>query len=182
MKKYDKPIVLIGMFGSGKSTVGKKLAKKLGLRFYDSDSVIEENHSINIFEIRDFMGEEYLKEQEESVISKILGYGSIILSTGGSSFANEKIRNLIKDQAIVVWLNADFDTMFDRVKRRKIGPGLAGSSIEVKEKFEEVLNEMKEFYKEAHIKIEGDQEAHHLADTIIKRIDEYLASSYAQAN
>ena len=94
-KILTKPVVLIGMMGSGKSTVGKKLARKLNLQFYDSDKVLEEREALSIVDIHDFMGERYFYQKEEEVIKEIIGYGVVILSTGGSSFMNENIRNYI---------------------------------------------------------------------------------------
>ena len=73
-KILTKPVVLIGMMGSGKSTVGKKLARKLNLQFYDSDKVLEEREALSIVDIHDFMGERYFYQKEEEVIKEIIGY------------------------------------------------------------------------------------------------------------
>ena len=166
-----KPLVLIGMMGSGKSTVGRKLARKLNLQFYDSDKVIEDREALSIVDIHDFMGEKYFHQKEEEVIKEIIGYGVIVLSTGGSSFMNKNIRNFIKENAISIWLDSDLETIYERVSRRNTRPELIASN-DKKELLKTMLEERKSMFQEAKIKIDSDLEAHHLVRNIIEKLDD----------
>ena len=127
-KKLKKPIVLVGMMGSGKSTVGRKLAKKIDLRFYDSDNIIEGREGLSITDIHEYMGQKYFQEKEEETIKEILDYGNIVLSTGGGSFSNPNIRNIIKEKATCIWLDANINTILERVSRRNTRPELIGKN------------------------------------------------------
>ncbi len=160
------------MMGSGKSTVGKKLARKLNLQFYDSDKVLEDREALSIVDIHDFMGERYFYQKEEEVIKEIIGYGVVILSTGGSSFMNENIRNFIKEKTISIWLDSNLDTIYERVSRRNTRPELIASDNK-KELLAKMLQEREPIFKQADIKIESDLEAHHLVSTIIEKLDDF---------
>ncbi|AIF81740.1 shikimate kinase [endosymbiont of Acanthamoeba sp. UWC8] len=169
--KVTKPIVLVGIMGSGKSTIGKKLAKKLHMQFYDSDQVIEEREGLKIVDIYDYRGEEYFKKQEESIIKEVLRYGTIILSTGGGSFANEEVRNLIKEKAISIWLYSDIDTIYERISRRNTRPGLNGENkLEV---LESLIEQQYPLLEQADIKINsGNADAHYIVDNILVKLKE----------
>ncbi len=171
-KTLTKPVVLIGMMGSGKSTVGKKLARKLNLQFYDSDKILEEREALSIVDIHDFMGERYFQQKEEEVIKEIIGYGVVVLSTGGSSFMNENIRDFIIKNTISIWLDSDLDTIHERVSRRNTRPELMASDNK-KELLEKMMKEREPMFKQADIKIESDLEAHHLVGTIIEKLEAY---------
>ena len=173
-EKFRKPLVLVGMMGSGKSTVGRKLAKKLDLRFYDSDNIIEGREGLSIKDIHEYMGPKYFQEKEEETIREILDYGNIVLSTGGSSFANQNIRNIIKDKAICIWLDANINTILERVSRRNTRPELIGKNN--KEVITALMTENSPYFNEAHVKIESNLEAHHLVNIIMSRLDEYLGN------
>ena len=164
-----QPIVLVGMIGTGKSTVGKKLAKKLNSRFYDSDQVIELREGMTLIDIHDFKGREYLAKKEEEVISEILGYGKVILSTGGSSILNPKVREQIKKHAIAIWLDADFETIFNRVTRRNTRPELY---VADKEKaIRDMMKEREEFYMESDIKVQSSKDdAYFVLDSILFKL------------
>jgi len=167
--KIEKPIVLVGMIGTGKSTIGKKLARKLHMQFYDSDQVIEEREGLSIVDIYDFKGEQYFHQQEEKIIAEILRYGPIVLSTGGGSFINENVRKLIKDKAISVWLYTDLDIIHDRVSRRNTRPDLNNGNK--KQILEQMVEERYPIYELADIKIEsGNTDSHHIVDNILLKL------------
>ncbi|WPX96917.1 Shikimate kinase [Candidatus Bandiella woodruffii] len=174
-----KPIVLVGMMGSGKSTVGKKLARKLNLQFYDSDKVLEEREGLNIVDIHEFMGPKYFQQIEEETIKEIIDYGTVILSTGGSSFMNENIRQMIKEKAVSVWLDVDCETIYERVSRRNTRPELMAIGNK-KELLMKMIEERRPIFESADIKVESALEAHHLVETIAKRIEKYFAEDGSQ--
>jgi len=169
--KLNKPIVLVGMMGSGKSTIGRKLAKKIDLRFYDSDNIIEGREGLSIADIYEYMGQKYFQEKEEETIKEILDYGKVILSTGGSSFSNPNIRKIIKAKATCIWLDANIDTILERVSRRNTRPELIGRNN--REVITQMMEEKKPHFDEAHIKIESNLEAHHLVSTLISRLQKH---------
>lgn len=164
-----KPIVLVGMMGSGKSTIGKRLAYKLNMQFYDSDKMIEEREGLSVLDIFDYRGEEYFRSQEMKVISEVLNYGSVVLSTGGETFIDDEIRKIIKEKAIVVWLKTNIDTIHERVSRRNTRPKLTGENV--RDTIEKMLAEAEPKYAEADIMVESkDMEAHFVIDTILSRL------------
>ncbi len=175
-----KPIVLVGMMGSGKSTVGRKLAKKLNLQFYDSDKILEEREGLSIADIHEFMGKKYFQQKEEETIKEIIGYGTVVLSTGGSSFMNENIRQFISEKAISIWLDVDLETIYERVSRRNTRPEL----MMVKDKRDFISKMGKErepIFDQANIKVESDLEVYHLVGTVIRQLEKYLAEINAKA-
>ena len=172
-----KPIVLIGMMGSGKSTVGRKLARKLKLQFYDSDKVLEEREGLSIIDIHDFMGVKYLQKKEEEVIKEILDYGVIILSTGGSSFTNKNIREYIKAKAISVWLDSNIETICERVSRRNTRPELIAAK-DKKEVLKKMMHEREPLFMQADIKVKSDSESHHLVSSLINNLKNFQQSQH----
>lgn len=117
-----RPLVLIGMMGAGKTTVGRRLAGKLGRGFLDSDEEIEKAAQMSIPEIFEQRGEPEFRAGETRVIARILRDADIVLATGGGAFVNPETRALVKAEAISVWLKADFDLLFARVSRRSNRP------------------------------------------------------------
>lgn len=170
---FTRPIVLIGIVGSGKSTIGKKLARKLNLQFYDSDKVIEEREGLSIVDIYDYKGEQYFRYLEESVIKEILNYGTLLLSTGGSTFMNEELRSLIKQKAISIWLSTDIETLYSRVTRRNTRPELNHGNK--KAILQQMLDERSEIYNKADIIVESkDYDVHYIVDVIKSRLQKYI--------
>ena len=117
-----KTIVLIGMMGVGKTSIGRKLAKRLGLKFTDSDNEVEIAAQSSVADIFDIYGEEVFRDVEQRVISRLLTGPVHVLATGGSAFANDVTRKIIKDHGISVWLKADIDTLLPRIERRDHRP------------------------------------------------------------
>lgn len=115
-------LVLIGMPGAGKSSVGRKLAKRLGLRFLDSDIEVESAAGMNIEQIFDQLGEPAFREGEHRVIARLLDGPPCVLATGGGAFMNESTRQAIRDKAISLWLRADPETLLERTSRRDDRP------------------------------------------------------------
>lgn len=115
-------IVLVGMMGAGKSTIGRRLAARLRLRFVDADSEIETAAGMTIPEIFEIHGESYFRDGEARVIARLLEDGPAVLATGGGSFMREETRGRIGTKAISIWLKADADVIMRRVKRRADRP------------------------------------------------------------
>jgi len=121
----NKSIVLIGMPGSGKSTIGRKLAARLGIPFKDSDHEVETAAGMTISQIFETLGEPAFRDGERKVIARLLGGPQTVLSTGGGAFMNEMTRTLILKDAISVWLKADLDVLVQRTSRTNDRPLLA---------------------------------------------------------
>lgn len=117
-----RSIVLVGMMGAGKSTIGRRLAARLRLPFLDADIEIETAASMTIPEIFAAHGEPYFRDGEARVIARLLDNGPSVIATGGGAVMREETRNRIRDKAISIWLKADADVIMKRVKRRADRP------------------------------------------------------------
>jgi shikimate kinase len=117
-----RPIVLVGMMGAGKTTVGRRLATRLGRHFIDSDEEVERAAGMSIEDIFAKHGESDFRAGEARVIARLLREDNLVLGTGGGAFMNADTRALIKSSAISVWIKADFELLFQRVQRRANRP------------------------------------------------------------
>lgn len=165
-----KPLVLVGLMGAGKTTIGRRLAKRLEVPFKDSDQVVEEECHLSVADIFDIQGEEYFRKVERRVIKRLLNDGEpIVLATGGGAFMQDEIRRAIQRKGISIWLRADVDTLVDRVSRRNTRPLLAkGDKGAILNK---LLEERGHVYSEADIVIDSSEGSH---PTVVKRILEAL--------
>lgn len=131
-QRIDRPVVLVGMMGVGKSSVGRKLAGLLHMPFVDADEEIERAAQMSISEIFAQYGEPYFRDGERRVIARLLD-GPVeqrrkIIATGGGAFVNEETRALILRDGIAVWLDSDVDTLVERVGRKDTRPLLRGGN------------------------------------------------------
>jgi shikimate kinase len=117
-----RSVVLIGMMGAGKSTIGRRLAARLRLPFLDADTEIETAAAMSIPDIFEIHGEPHFRDGEARVIARLLDGGSCVLATGGGAFLREETRDRIQRQAISIWLKADADVIMRRVRRRADRP------------------------------------------------------------
>ena len=117
-----RPLVLVGMMGAGKTTVGRRLAGRLGRHFVDSDEEIEKAAGMSIEDIFATRGETDFRAGEARVIARLLKDRDLVLGTGGGAFMNAETRALIKAEAVSVWIKADFELLFARVQRRSNRP------------------------------------------------------------
>ncbi|HEY8383304.1 MAG TPA: shikimate kinase [Microvirga sp.] len=117
-----RSIVLVGLMGAGKSTVGRRLAQKLGLPFRDADQEIEAAAGMTIPDIFSIYGEPYFRDGEQRVIARLLQEGPMVLATGGGAFMNEETRARIRQDGISIWLRADLDVLMRRVRKRQNRP------------------------------------------------------------
>ncbi len=117
-----RSIVLVGMMGAGKSSIGRRLAARLSIPFVDADAEIEEAASMSIADIFAVHGEPYFRAGEARVIARLLEHGPQVLATGGGAFMNVQTRATIRDKAVSVWLKADLDVLTKRLRRRNDRP------------------------------------------------------------
>ena len=117
-----RSVVLVGMMGSGKTAVGKALAARLQVPFLDSDAAIEEAAHATIAEIFARDGEPFFRDRESEVISRLLSGPPAIVSTGGGAFMSERNRRVIAEKGVALWLDADLDTLWERVRHKDSRP------------------------------------------------------------
>ncbi|MEW4468249.1 shikimate kinase [Parasphingorhabdus sp. JC815] len=165
----EKPLVLIGLMGVGKTTVGRRLAKRLNLPFVDADEEIEKAADLKITEIFDRFGEDYFRDGERRVIARLIEGPRRVIATGGGAFMNEETRSLILSKATAIWLDADIETLVKRVSRRDTRPLLRnGNSEEILRNLAAIRNPV---YALAHHHVTGNDAPHDLTvDKIIKAL------------
>ncbi len=127
----SQPIVLIGLMGVGKSTIGRRLAQKLNLDFIDADHEIEEAAGMTISEMFERYGEEQFRDGERRVIARLIDGTPKVIATGGGAFMNDATRALILKQGIGIWIDADVSVLAERVGRKSNRPLLAGKDAAV---------------------------------------------------
>lgn len=125
-----RAIVIIGMMGAGKSSIGRRLAQVLGLDFVDSDDEIEKAANLTIPEIFERHGEAHFRDGERKVIARLLAEGGKVIAVGGGAFENPQTRAEIAEHGLSIWLNADFETLMARVRRRSHRPLLQNADPE----------------------------------------------------
>ncbi len=175
LPRPDRSIVLVGLMGVGKSTVGRRLAKRLGLPFVDSDEEIEKAADHKIAEIFDRFGEASFRDGERRVITRLIGGPPKVVATGGGAFLDERLRALILETCIAIWLDADIETLAERVSRRDHRPLLRGRDpVALLGQLAAVRNPI---YAEAHLHIKSQSMPHDRAvDRIIDALAEHEAA------
>lgn len=172
-----KTIVLVGLMGSGKTSIGKRLAKRLELSFFDSDIEVEQAAGYPIKEIYEIFGEQGFLDGEQRVIKRLLDQPTHVLATGGGSFANDPTRHVIKEKAISVWLKADLDTLVARVSRRTDRPMFNDSNhVEVLEK---LIAERYPVFAEADVHVQTlDEPTNATVDRVIQAMSDFIRAQY----
>lgn len=146
-----RPLVLVGMMGAGKTTVGRRLAARLNRLFLDSDEEIEKAAHMSIPEIFEQRGEPEFRAGETRVIARVLKDQDVVLATGGGAFVNEETRALMKTQALTVWLKADVAILFERVSRRSNRPLL--KTANPRATLEKLIEDRYPIYAEADVTV-----------------------------
>jgi shikimate kinase len=146
-----KPVVLVGMMGAGKTTVGRRLAARLNRHFLDSDEEIEKAAQMTIPEIFEQRGEPEFRAGETRVIARVLKDEGVVLATGGGAFVNPETRALVKAEAISVWLKAEVDILFERVSRRSNRPLL--KTANPRATLEKLIKDRYPIYAEADVTV-----------------------------
>ncbi len=169
-----RPLVLVGMMGSGKTAIGKRLAQRLGLPFVDSDHEIEAAHRLTIAEIFASHGEAYFRDGERRVLARLIGEGERVIATGGGSFIQPQTRNLIRSHAVSIWLKADFDVLMRRVRKRPTRPLLQGPDPEGV--MRRLIEERYPIYGEADLAIQSRDAPHEIIiEEILAALESHLA-------
>lgn len=154
----QQPIVLVGLMGVGKSTVGKRLASRMRLPFIDADNAIEDAAGMSISEIFAQFGEPHFRDGERRVIQRLIDGKPKVIATGGGAFINDATRALILSEALAIWLDADVDVLVERVRRRDTRPLLRGKDpAKVLRELAAVRNPI---YAEAHIRVSSNNGPH----------------------
>ena len=154
----NKIILLVGLMGSGKTSVGKRLAHKLALPFIDGDQEIEKAAGLSLVDVLKCFGEKEYRAGEERVMKRLLQGEPCVLASGGGSFVAKQTRELAKAHALTIWLKADIDTLYQRTAGRTRRPFLLGDNETVKAKLREYITEEYPFYSEADIVVETRNE------------------------
>jgi len=165
MHKPGKTIVLVGMMGSGKTAVGRRLAALLGLPFRDADAEIEAAAGCSVSDIFARFGEAEFRTAERKIVTRLLDEPQHVLATGGGAFLDDGVRARVKAQAISVWLKADIELLAQRVARKATRPLLKDG--DPREVLEILMRERAPIYAEADITVESGAGAH---DAVVKKI------------
>ena len=152
--RVDRPIVLVGMMGVGKTSIGRKLAQLLALPFADADEEIEEAAQMTVSEVFERFGESYFRDGERRVIARLVAGGPKVIATGGGAFVQEDTRALVLERGLAVWLDADVETLVERVKRKDTRPLLRGPDPAAT--IARLKAEREPFYAEAPIKVASE--------------------------
>lgn len=172
-RRIDRPVVLVGMMGVGKSTVGRKLAAQLHLPFIDADEEIEKAARMSIPEIFERYGEPVFRDGERRVIARLMDGGRMVLATGGGAFCDPETRALILAKAITVWLDSEVEVLIERVGRKDTRPLLRQG--DPREILARLRDERQPAYSQAPIHILSGTAPHsQTATRILKAIDQWL--------
>ena len=149
--KLNKNLILVGMMASGKSTIGRLLAKKLNLKFFDTDSIIEKKTKMKIFEIFEKKGEAVFRNLEKKITLNLINKNNCVISFGGGAFINEIIRKATQKKNTTIWLNWDLETLIDRIKKnnnkRPVASNLSNNELK------DLLINRSKIYSKAKYKI-----------------------------
>jgi shikimate kinase len=163
----SRSVVLVGMMGAGKSSIGRRLAARLGIPFIDADGEIESAAGMSISEIFDKHGEPYFRAGEARVIARLLDNGPQVLATGGGSLMDAQTRTLIREKGVSIWLRADIDVLLKRTKRRNDRP--------LAERIKDLLPMREPLYAQADIVVQSRDEPHdNIVDEIMVQLPRHL--------
>lgn len=166
-----KPLVLVGLMGAGKSTIGRRLSAALKLPFVDADHEIAEAAGCSIADIFEIYGETIFRDLEQRVLLRLLSETPCVIATGGGAFMNPSIRNAIREKAISVWLKAELEVLLERVSRRDTRPLL--KSGDRRAILSRLMDERYPVYAEADILIDSNAGVHEsVVNSILKTLQE----------
>jgi shikimate kinase len=162
----NRPLVLIGLMGAGKSTIGRRLAKHIGWRFVDSDEEIEAAAGCSVADIFAIHGEPIFRDLEQRVISRLLNEKEVVLATGGGAWMQPAVRALIAQHATSLWLRADIEVLLERVNKRDHRPLLANG--DKRSILERLMDERYPVYAEANLIVDSSKGPHeHVVEQVV---------------
>ena len=167
-----RSIVLVGMMGAGKSTIGRRLSARLALPFLDADTEIELAHRLSIPDIFEKYGEPYFRDGEARVIARLLDSGAAVIATGGGAVMRQETRERIREKAVSIWLKADPDIIMRRVRRRSDRPLLQTADPE--STVERLIREREPVYSQADVTVWSRDVPHE------KIVDECMEALHAK--
>lgn len=156
----SRSLVLVGMMGAGKSSIGRKLAQRLNLPFVDADTEIERAAGMSISDIFAKHGETYFRAGEARVIARLLDGGPQVMATGGGAFMHPQSREAIRDKGISIWLKAEYDVLLKRIKRRSDRPML--KTEDPGETLRRLMQERDPVYAEADVIVHSRDVPHEI--------------------
>lgn len=156
--RLDGPIALVGLMGVGKTTVGRRLAKVLKRPFFDSDEEIETASGRTVAGYFRDHGEAAFRDGERRVVERLLNEGSCVLATGGGAFIHPPTHEILKEQALVIWLKGDFETIMERVSRKNTRPLL--QVPDPRAKMRQLMEEREPLYAQAHVTVPVSKGSH----------------------
>ena len=172
-KRLDRPVVLVGLMGVGKSTVGRRLAKRLGLPFVDSDTAIADASGYSAAEMFERYGEGDFRDGERRLVARLVEGEVRVIATGGGAYVDPRTRQLLNERAITVWLDAPVDVLAERTARRDTRPLLRTPNP--KQTLDRLAEQRRPSYEEAHIHVKSGAGAHKdVVDAIIHALDKHL--------
>ena len=168
-------MLLVGLMGSGKTSVGKRLARKLELPFVDGDREVEKAAGLSLIDLLKCFGEEEYRAGEQRVMKRLLQGEPCVLASGGGSFVAEQTRNIAKDKAITIWLKADIDVLCNRTTGRSHRPFIEGNDEHLRNKIEKYISEEYPYYSQADIIVETKEEQiDNTVNRVIKAINRFM--------
>ena len=174
-KRLSRPIVLVGLMGVGKSTVGRRLARRLGLSFVDSDAAIEDAAGLSPAEVFERYGEHDFRDGERRLVARLIEGDVRVIATGGGAYVDSRTRELLNERAITVWLDAPVDVLAERTSRRDTRVQLRNG--DPKATLERLASERRQSYAQAHIHVRSGDGAHgNVVESIVRALEDYLQS------
>ncbi len=173
-----RTIALVGLMGSGKSSIGRRLATALDMPFCDADAEVEAAAGQSIAEIFATLGESAFRDGERKVIARLLDEPPHVLATGGGAFMNDETRALIQQKAVSVWLKVDVDVLVRRVGRKEVRPLLAGR--DPARMLTDLAHQRYPIYAQADVTVETGDTSHKTAvDAVIDALRAHLEKDAA---
>jgi shikimate kinase len=177
-QRLDRPVVLVGLMGVGKSTVGRRLARRLGLPFIDSDSEIEDAVGLPAGELFERYGEADYRDGERRLVARLIDGQVRVIATGGGVFVDPRTRKLLKERAITVWLDAPVAVLAERTARRDTRPLLKTENP--KRTLEELAAIERQAYAEADLHVRSGDGAHKdVVEAIVRALGDHLSKRSA---
>ncbi len=167
-----KNICIIGLMGSGKSVIGRDLSRYLNLQFFDTDKEIEQKVNKSINQIFCEEGETYFRKIEEKICLDLLNYDNCVISLGGGSIINKKIRKIIKQNSYSIYLEVKLTNLTNRLKSSKKRP-LLNNNLDKRETLENLYNDRRKFYEKADLIVKNDNDKSQVLEKIKSELNSY---------